>query len=218
MRQSLAILSFVACAAAVDIQFVFPGGIEGPSPVATIESVDGSTTSALVGCPTGTSIEDCGLGPGLNVEIIGGTRYDASMSVGTVSVSYGCDGYDSAANTMTCTAAMAGQDTQTAVLSGSDVAFISASVIEGASLLSGGASASASATASAASKTSAALASSSMQTSIVSGTAAAGSHASSHAASATGSSAPQATGAAARFGIEGAALLALAGAAAVNVL
>ncbi|KAJ4395345.1 hypothetical protein N0V91_010907 [Didymella pomorum] len=228
MRQSLAVLSFVACAAALDIQFVFPGGIEGPSPVATIESVEGSTTSALVGCPTGTSIEDCGLGPGLNVEIIGGTRYDASMSVGTVSVSYGCDGYDSAANTMTCTAAMAGQDTQTAVLSGSDVAFISASVIEGASLLGGGASetasasasssASASATASAASKTSAAAASSGMQTSMVSGTAAVGSHASSHAASATGSSAPQSTGAAARFGIEGAALLALAGAAAVNVL
>lgn len=226
MRQSLAILSFVACAAAVDIQFVFPGGIDGPSPVATIESVEGSTTSALVGCPTGTSIEDCGLGPGLNVEIIGGTRYDASMSVGTVSVSYGCDGYDSAANTMTCTAAMAGQDTQTAVLSGSDVAFISASVIEGASLLSGSASepasasasASASATASAASKTSAAAASSGMQTSMVSGTAAAGSHASPHPASATGSSAPQSTAAAARFGIEGAALLALAGAAAINVL
>lgn len=139
------------------------------------------------------------------------------MSLGTVSVSYGCDGYDSAANTMTCTAAMAGQDTQTAVLSGSDVAFISATVVEGASLLSGGASASASA--SAAPKTSAVSASSGMQTSMASSTAATGSHASSHAASATsaGAGTPQATGAAARFGIEGAALLALAGAAAVNV-
>ncbi|KAJ4367727.1 hypothetical protein N0V86_009848 [Didymella sp. IMI 355093] len=221
MRQSFAILSFVACAAAADtIQFVFPGGIDGPSPVATIESVEGSTTSALVGCPTGTSVEDCGLGPGLDVEIIGGTRYQASMSAGTVYVSYGCDGYNSAANTMTCTAEMEGQDTQTAVLSGSDVAFIQATVVEGAELLSGGASATASASgsaaaASASASASAAPASSGMKTSIASGTAVAGSHAS-HAASATGSSAPQSTGAAARFGIEGAALLALAGAAAVN--
>jgi hypothetical protein len=142
------------------------------------------------------------------------------MSVGTVYVSYGCDGYNSAASTMTCTAKMEGQDTQTAVLSGSDVAFIQATVVEGAELLSGGASATASASgsaaaASASASASAAPTSSGIKTSIASSTAVAGSHAS-HAASATGSSAPQSTGAAARFGIEGAALLALAGAAAIN--
>ena len=227
MRQSLAILSFLAGAAVADtIQFVFPGGIDGPSPVATIESVEGSTTSAVVACPTGTPIEECGLGPGLDVEIIGGTRYQASMSAGSVYVSYGCDGYNSAANTMTCTAEMAGQGTQTAVLSGTDVAFITATVAEGAELLSGGASATASASsrasaasasASTASKSSAAAASSGLRTATASGTAAAGSSASGASATAS-SAAPQSTGAAARFGIEGAALLALAGAAAVNVL
>ncbi|KAF1923435.1 uncharacterized protein M421DRAFT_425809 [Didymella exigua CBS 183.55] len=224
MRHSLAIFSFLTGAAVADtIQFVFPGGIEGPSPVATIESVEGSTTSAVVGCPTGTSIEDCGFGAGLDVEIIGGTRYQASMSAGTIYVSYGCDGYNSVANTMTCTAEMAGQDTQTAVLSGSDVAFIAATVVEGTELLSGGVSASAStsavnASASPTSKTSAAAINSGMHTSIASGTAAAGSHASGAASTTGSSSVAQSTGAAARFGIEGAALLALAGAAAVNAL
>lgn len=182
-------------------------------------------------CATGTPIDECGFAAGLDVQIIGGTRFQASMSVGTVYVSYGCDGYDSAANTMTCTAEMAGMDTQTAVLSGSDVAFITATVVEGAELLSGGASptasasaspssASATASASVAPKSSGAAASSGMRTNIASasGTAAAGSHASGSATATASSSLPESTGAAARFGFEGAALLALAGAAAVNVL
>lgn len=151
------------------------------------------------------------------------------MSVGSVYVSYGCDGYNSAANTMTCTAEMAGEDSQTAVLSGSDVAFIAATVVKGAELLGGGASptasaspggsaasASASASASAAPKSSAA--SSGMRTTAALGTAAAGTKASAAASAIASNSAPASTGAAARFGIEGAALLALAGAAAVNVL
>lgn len=201
-------------------------GIDG-SAVATVLSANPSTTSAIMACPTGTPIDECGLAAGLDVEIIGGTRYQASMSAGTVYVSYGCDGYNSAAKTMTCTAEMSGEDPQTAVLSGSDVAFITASVVEGAELLSGGASATASASASASAspsvtpKSSAPTAASSgMQTSATpSGTAAAGSHASGSHASSTGSSAaPASTGAAVRFGVEGAALLALAGAAAVNVL
>lgn len=206
--------------------FGFPG-IDGPAPVATVVSANPSTTSAVMTCPTGTPADECGFAAGLDVEIIGGTRYQASMSAMGVSVSYGCDGYDAAAGTMTCTAEMSGEDTQTAVLSGTDVNFITASVVEGASLLSGGAatasasataaSASASASASVAPKSSAA--SSGMQTSASasSTTAHAGSHASG-VASATGSSAaPSSTGAAARFGIEGVALLALAGAAAANV-
>ena len=155
------------------------------------------------------------------------------MSAGTVYLSYGCDGYDSAATTMTCTAEMSGQDPETVVLSGTDVVFITATVVEGAELLSGGASATASATASgsaaaasatasasAAPKNSVVAASSGMRTSVASasGTAATGSHASGAATATASGSLPQSTGAAARFGIEGAALLALAGAAAVNVL
>ncbi|KAF2622828.1 hypothetical protein BU25DRAFT_414821 [Macroventuria anomochaeta] len=227
MRQSIAILSFLAGAAYADdvVSFVFPGGFDGLAPVATIESANPSTTSALMTCTTGTPIDECGFAAGLDVKIIGGTRYEASMSAGTVYVSYGCDGYDSKANTMTCTAEMSGEDAQTAVLSGTEVAFITATVVKGAELLSGGASATASASASAsaasanasasAPQSSAAAASSGMRTSV---TAAAGSHASGVATATASSALPQSTGAAARFGIEGAALLALAGAAAVNAL
>ena len=182
-------------------------------------------------CPTGTPIDECGFAAGLDVEIIGGTRFQASMSAGTVYVSYGCDGYNSAAKTMTCTAEMSGEDPQTAVLSGSEVSFITASVVEGAEMLTGGAraTASASAGASAASMTaiasatpnsSAVTASSGLQTSAApSGATSAGSHSSgSHSSATASSSVAVNTGAASRFGIEGAALLALAGAAALNVL
>ncbi|KAL1602198.1 hypothetical protein SLS59_004885 [Nothophoma quercina] len=232
MRQSIAVLSFLAGAAYADdvLSFVFPGGFDGPTPVATVQSVGHSTTSALLTCPTGTDVEDCGFAAGLDVQVIGGTRYEASMSAGTVYVSYGCDGYNSAATKMTCTAEMSGQDPQTAVLSGTDVAFFTATVVEGAELLSGGASATASpsasgsaasvsASASAASQSSGTAASSGMRTSAASasGTAAAGSHASGTATATASGSVPQSTGAAARFGIEGAALLALAGAAAANI-
>jgi len=230
MRQSIAILSFLAGAACADdvLSFVFPGGIDGPAPVATIVSANPSTTSAIMTCPSGTPSDECGFAMGLDVEIISGTRFQASMSAVGISVSYGCDGYDTAKDVMTCTAELSGEDTQTAVLSGSDVSFITASVVEGASLLSGGASAtaSASATATAAASTSvvpkksstAAAASSGMQTSASApSTTHAGSHASGVASATASIAAPENTGAAARFGIEGAALLALAGVAAANV-
>ncbi|KAF9701110.1 hypothetical protein EKO04_001076 [Ascochyta lentis] len=230
MRQSIAILSLLASAALADdvLSFAFPGGYDGVAPVATVESASPSTTSALMTCPTGTAADECGWGNGLEVKIIGGTRYEAVMSAASLYVSYGCD-YNSAATKMTCTAEMTGQDAQTAVLSGSDVAFITATVVEGADMLSGG-SATASATASSASakasgssapnSSAAAAVSSGLRTSMASasGTAAAGSHASGSATATTSSSLPQSTGAAARFGIEGTALLALAGAAALNVL
>lgn len=226
MRQSIAILSILASAALADdvLSFAFPGGYDGVAPVATVESASPSTTSALMTCPTGTASDECGWGNGLEVKIISGTRYEAVMSAASLYVSYGCD-YNSAAVEMTCTAEMTGEDAQTAVLSGTDVAFITATVVEGAEMLSGGsatasASASASVSGSAVPSSSAAAASSGMRTSVAStsGSAAAGSHASgSVSATATGSS-PESTGAAARFGIEGAALLALAGAAAFNVL
>ncbi|KZM20181.1 uncharacterized protein EKO05_0001090 [Ascochyta rabiei] len=229
MRQSIAILTFLASAALADdvLSFIFPGGYDGVAPVATVESVNPSTTSALVTCPTGTAADECGWGNGLNVQIISGTRYEAVMSAASLYVSYGCD-YNSVATQMTCTAETSDQDAQTAILSGSDVAFITASVVEGAEKLSGAsatgsasASASASASGSAAPTSSgSAAASSALRTSIASasGTAAAGSHASGPPSATASSSAPQSTGAAARFGIEGTALLALAGAAALNVL
>ncbi|KAJ4317371.1 hypothetical protein N0V94_004974 [Neodidymelliopsis sp. IMI 364377] len=227
MRHSIAILPFLAGAALADdvLSFVFPGGYDGVQPVATVLSANPSTTAALMACPTDTAADECGWGTGASVQIISGTRYEATMTGDSFSMSYGCD-YNSKAVQMTCTAEMTGEEAQTAILSGSDVAFITATVVQGAELLSGGASAtasaSASASASAASQSSTAAASSGLRTSAsasASGTAAAGSHASNSASTATASgSVPQSTGAAAKFGIEGAALIALAGAAALNVL
>lgn len=191
-------------------------------PQATVESVSPSTTAMLIACPTDTPADECGWGSGLEVKIISSSRYEAVMTAASFTLSYGCD-YNSAATEMTCTADMTGEDPQTAVLSGTDAAFVTATVVEGAELLSGGtasATASASASASGSAAASSAAVSSGMRTSAVSasGTAAAGSHASGSVTATASTSAPQSTGAAARFGIEGTALLALAGAAALNVL
>lgn len=184
-------------------------------------------------CPSGTASDECGWGEGASVNIISGTRYEAVMSASSFYISYGCD-YNSVATKVTCTAEMTGEDPQTAVLSGTDVAFVTATVVEGDEMLSAGSAtvdATASTGSSAVSKSSSAAASSRLQTSIASasntaaaesrasGTAATGSHASGSASTATAtSSPPQSTGAAAKFGVEGAALLALAGAAVLNAL
>lgn len=111
-----------------------------------------------------------------------------------------------------------GQGPATSVLSGSELSLNHATVIQGAELLSASGSGSASASASAAPKTSGAAVATNtgMQSGIASVT---GSAASKAASSATGSAtAAQHTGAAARYGIQGSALLILAGAAAANVL
>ncbi|KAH7366591.1 hypothetical protein BKA66DRAFT_470552 [Pyrenochaeta sp. MPI-SDFR-AT-0127] len=140
------------------------------------------------------------------------------MSLNTVSMSLGCD-YNSRAIEMTCTVDQKGgnDDTDgpvTAVLSGSEVAFLSATIVEGASLLSGGAK-------STEASKSAAVASTGLRSSAsttASGSATARAQASGAGASPTSSGATVAsTGAAARYGVEGSALLALVGAAALNM-
>jgi hypothetical protein len=160
-----------------------------------------------IACPTDLDDDtQCGWGNGLDVSIIDGTKYQATMQGDTFAMSIDCD-YNSKAAKMTCVADL--NDTKTTgVLSGTDLAFATASVVEGADLLTASAtptpsaSSSASAGASQAPKTSAAAAAAStgLKTS----------------ASAS-ASLPESTGAAARFGIEGSALLVLAGAAALNV-
>jgi hypothetical protein len=235
MRYSLAIFSVMAGATYAQdvVSFVFPGGTyshihllknpitnhptgyDGADPVATIESVNPSTTQFKIACPTGTDSSDCGWGTGLDYTVISGTRYQAQMSAEDVSMSLGCD-YNSQAANMVCTVNQGGgnDDTSgpvTATLTGSEISFISATVVEGASLLSGGA-----ATATGAPVSSAARASSGLKT--ASGSAPSASRTSGSGASASISgSAPvtASTGAAARFGVEGSALVVLAGAAAL---
>ncbi|KAF1848765.1 uncharacterized protein K460DRAFT_80718 [Cucurbitaria berberidis CBS 394.84] len=218
MRQSIAIISLLASSACAQevVSFYYPGGQEGVTPVATIQSVNPSTTEFRVACPTGVDSSDCGYGPGINYTVISKTRYQAVMSAGPVSVSFGCD-YNTQAVEMTCTVDQKGGNDNTdgpatAILSSSEIAFISATVVEGASLLSGGGSVSAT---QAPKSTGAAASTSGSAT--ASGSSAAKSQASGSATQTGSGAAASSTGAAARFGVEGSALLALAGAAALNV-
>jgi hypothetical protein len=212
MRSSIAILSFLATAALADdvVSFFWPGGYEGADPVATITTVNPTATGMRIACPTDVDSTECGWGDGLDVSIIDGTKYQATMKGETFDMSIDCD-YNSKASKMTCVADLNDTPT-TGVLSGTDLIFVTASVAEGAELLASAtptADASGSANASQAPKSTAAVA---VSTGLKSSASASAS------ASATSSgSLPDSTGAAARFGIEGSALLVLAGAAALSV-
>ncbi|OAL51568.1 hypothetical protein IQ07DRAFT_585943 [Pyrenochaeta sp. DS3sAY3a] len=219
MRQSIAILSVLANLAVSQevLSFFFPGGYDGVSPVATVQTVKPSTTEFLVACPTGVAVSECGWGPGLEYSIISGTHYQASFSYDTFSMSFGCD-YNTKATEMTCSASTSIGDeqsdsAQTAVFSSSEISFVTATVVEGASLL-GGASATPAPSSARVASTAASLASSTLSPS-ASGSARSQASGSGSSPSSSASS-PASTGAAARFGIEGSALLALAGAAALN--
>jgi hypothetical protein len=167
-----------------------------------------------IACPTDVDATECGWGDGLDVSIIDGTKYQATMKGDTFDMSIDCD-YNSKASKMTCVADLNDTPT-TGVLSGTDLIFVTASVAEGAELLASAtatptAGASGSASASQAPKSTAAVA-------VSTGLKSSASVSASASASATSSgSLPDSTGAAARFGIEGSALLVLAGAAALNV-
>lgn len=194
-------------------------GYEGVDPIATIETVKPSTTEFRIACPTGIDTTECGWGPGLEYSIVSGTLYQASFSYDTFSMSFGCD-YNTKAAEMTCTASTSIGDEetetpQTAVFSGSEVAFMTATIVEGANLLSGAASATPAPTSSLVASTVTSMASSGSPT--ASGSATARSQASSSGSlSSSSASSPESTGAAPHFAIEGSILLVLAGAAALN--
>jgi hypothetical protein len=153
----------------------------------------------------------------MDYSIISSTRYQGSMTIDDFSMSFGCD-YNSKQTEMTCTAQQTGgnddsPEPATAVLSGSDVQFLTISVVEIEPTATAGASASATATETEIQMKSTAKATASAGMS-------SGSEAVSSATASgeTTSEAPaESTGAAARYGIEGSALLVLAGAAALNV-
>lgn len=238
MRQSTAILSLLAssvCAADI-VSFYFPGGYEGIDPVATVNTVNPTLTEFHIACPTGVDSSDCGWGPGLDATILSKTRYQATMDADKVSMSLGCD-YDKKKVEMTCTVNQEGGNDDTggepvtAVFSGEDVKFLSLTVVAGNSLLKPQTSPTPSATISTTTKTSVqptTVATSAMSAStrlmtasdMVSATASSTSTSGAQAAPTSSNSStalPESTGAAARFGIEGSALLMLAGAAALNV-
>ncbi|KAI8938172.1 hypothetical protein NX059_005837 [Plenodomus lindquistii] len=221
MRQSFTLVTVLASivSAQQSVTFYYPGGYEGASPVATIQTASPSTTMFKIACPKGTDSNDCGLGPGLDYTIISNTRYIAQMTDSGFSMSLGCD-YNSKEVQMVCTADQEGGNEesslgpQTATLSGTDVFFDTAIVVEGASLLSGDG-----ASATSLPKSASASASTSSGLMIATGSAPPPSGLSGAIPSMTEatSAIPQATGAAVRFGVEGATFLAMIGAAAINI-
>jgi hypothetical protein len=251
MRYSIAIASLLSSAAlaAETVQFYFPGGpdgtplsrpycksvptnspppgSEGVDPIATIRKVSASTTEMNIACPTGVDSTECGWGPGLDYTIISATHYQAQMSAESVSMSFACD-HNTAKSEMTCTVAMTGGDMdmagpQTAVLSGSEVAFVTATVVAGAEKLSGAdAQATAAPSSGAASAKSAPAAGSAAATGsglmVDANPTATGSSMRTSKNATSSAVLPEHTGAATRFGLEASALFVLAGAMVANVL
>ncbi|KAF2251369.1 hypothetical protein BU26DRAFT_281687 [Trematosphaeria pertusa] len=226
MRHSLALLAFTSGAALAETQlpFFWPGfdnDVSGAQPVASVISADPTTTVLQFSCPTNVDETECGWGDGqITYTILSTTIYRADIATDTLRVSFGCT-YDSSATQLACeesivdpelTQIQSGSEMSTrTTLTGTDVAFQTATVTAGESLLGASAGAVASSGASA-------PASSLATSARASGSAAAttGGTPSASGASATGSgAAAQSTGAAARFGVEGAAMFALAGAAAM---
>ncbi|KAF2655638.1 hypothetical protein K491DRAFT_704493 [Lophiostoma macrostomum CBS 122681] len=192
---------------------------EGAAPVASIVTVNPSTTVMDLSCPTDVSGDECGWGEGLEYTIISTTIYQATMiEVDEFTMTFKCE-HNTQASEMSCAASVGGGQandpgTTNTVLKATEFGFLQATVTAGGDLLadstSGG-----SAAASSVAKTASSLKTIASST----GTAATGSQASGTASSATGSGSPaQSTGAAGRFVVEGSALLGLVGAAAWNLL
>jgi hypothetical protein len=235
MRQSIAILSILASAACAQdvVSFFFPGGYDGVDPVATINTVKPSTTEFHIACPTDADDTECGWGPGLDVTILSQTRFQAQMSTDTVSMSLGCD-YNEKAVEMTCTVNQIGGNDDTggepitATLSSDDVQFLSATVVAGNSLLTDAGSVVPSTTRSAQGSSAIATTTRSpsaglmtpsgsvVPTSTMASTSASGATSAASGSSSASVSLPESTGAAFKYGIEGSALFALAGVAALN--
>lgn len=227
MRQSIAIVSALAgvsFAQTQTLEFFFPGGYEGPDPVATIKEASPQTTALRLACPQGADETECGFGSGLDYTIISGTSIKGAMTAeGMFAMTMGCV-QDIKADEVTCSASVSNlasisgitedlnQEISTVLKFEDNV--LTATVVEGADLLTAsetGAPKSSSTGASAGSSASAPTASAGTSPT------SSGASATGTVANATGSgAAPESTGAASRFGIAGSALLALAGAAALN--
>ncbi|KAF2996194.1 hypothetical protein E8E13_000976 [Curvularia kusanoi] len=203
-------ISIVGAAYPEDVlSFIYFEDVENPL-IATIKSDDATTTSAVVGCPTEVPIEKCDFGAGLDVEIIGNTRFQASLCTGTMYASYGCDGYNPAMDMMTCTADVRDQGLATKVVAGSDVVFVTATIIDGTSTSES----SSRKTSTTSKSTTSAVVSTYIDTNEDS-TSTVAVLSSGVVSTAASSSASESAGAAAKFNIGSTALFALAGAAAV---
>jgi hypothetical protein len=225
MRSSIAIFSVLATAALAKnstVEFFFPGGYDGADPVASIVSANPSTTVLNLACPTGTDSTECGFGSGFEYKIISTTIYQASMSELGFIMTFSCD-HNIKKDEMSCGVSLGGSNandpgTTTAVLPADQIEFLTATVTAGEELLDAEATGTASsvATSTGVALTAASSATvaprTSLQTTATASVTALASGASSS------EPAAQSTNAAYKYGVEGSALLALAGAAAMNIL
>ncbi|KAH7113247.1 hypothetical protein B0J11DRAFT_446042 [Dendryphion nanum] len=209
MHQTIYLLSALASLALAQNQtfeFFFPSGAEGVDPVVSIKSVNPPTTVVAISCPTaspGFDETECGWGPGLEYTVISSTIYKGTISEPGVTMTFSCDD-NIKKEEVTCGVSVGGSAAEMAYTSNvvwakTDVARINATITAGAEKL--------------AAQTG--IQSTPIATSTTSSTAAAGSQASNTKASST-SGLVESTGAAYKFGVEGSALFALAGAAALN--
>jgi hypothetical protein len=191
--------------------FFFPSGSEGEPPVAEVSIKNPTTTIARIECPSGTPSYECGWGAGLDYTVISTTIYEITMEVpDQMTMSVSCD-HNTKQSKIACDVSVGGQmaipGSSLLELTGSEIQFVTASV-------TGGSVPKASNTADETTP-----ATSSATPSATSGTAALASSGEEASGSPTASgSAPQDTSAAYKYGIEGSALVALAGAAALNLL
>nr|QSQ85920.1 NRPS [Preussia typharum] len=194
-------------------EFFFPSGVEGVAPVAEIVSVNPSTTVANIHCPTGADSTECGWGPGLHYSILTGTRYKATMvDAQSATMTMNCD-HDKQNSAIYCDYSVGGAGAENPIsttlnFSGTEIQSVTATVTKGAELLTKEASATEGLTVIEGSKTPTA----SMPT--VTGSGITG--VATPIVTQSGVAPSQSTGAAYRFGVEGSAVLALVGAAALN--
>ncbi|KIW02785.1 uncharacterized protein PV09_05847 [Verruconis gallopava] len=109
--------------------------------VASVISANPSTTTYLVGCPTGTDQNDCGYNPPETV-IHAGSVYGASVTAGEeqFTMSYECTVYTTSGSSAVCTTSAGGASANfpgvsTTTVTGTDVSFLPVTVTSGASLL-----------------------------------------------------------------------------------
>jgi hypothetical protein len=219
MRASITILSALATTILAKnntVEFFFPGGYEGVDPVASVVSANPSTTVLNLACPTGTDSTECGFGNGFEYKIISTTIYQASMSEAGFIMTFSC-GHNTKKDEMTCNVSLGGEGTTTAVLPANEIKFLTATVTAGGELLDVEATGTASSAATGVALTAANSATLPVRTGLTTRTTGTASVTALPSGVSGAEPATQTTNAAYRYGVEGSALLALAGAAAMNI-
>jgi hypothetical protein len=216
MRQSTFLLSIFGsitlaqAASNTTFEFFMPMGADGEDPVAEVLTANPSTTVIRAACPTDLDSTECGWGPGIVYSVVSTTIYKATMSEENLfTMTYSCE-HNTKAKTVDCDISMGGDEansptTEHIKFTGTEIGFAKATITKGAELLTKGGDetqTTATATAGGQSPGSPSATGSAQVSGSPSGTAS--------------GAVPESTGAAYRFGLEGSALLAMAGAAALN--